>query len=68
VMTIAGMGVGPYAVGMVSDASGGNLGKAILSINWFAPVIVVMLVVLLFTSGRDTARMLERAREAGEAI
>jgi MFS transporter, Spinster family, sphingosine-1-phosphate transporter len=66
--TILGLGVGPYAVGMVSDARGGDLSYAILSVNVVAPFIVVMLVALLFRVRRDAASMVELARAAGEQV
>jgi len=66
-MTIIGLGIGPYAVGMISDATG-NLGGAILSINWVAPVIVAMLLALAFRVERDQANLLDRARAGGEPV
>lgn len=68
VSTIFGLGIGPYAVGMVSDATNGNLSRAILSVNWAAPFIVLMLVVLATRVRRDEAGMLVRARRAGEPV
>jgi len=66
-ITIIGLGVGPYAVGMVSDATG-DLRHAIMSINWIAPFIVMMLLVLAFRVSHDQASMPDRARRAGEPI
>ena len=66
-MTIIGLGIGPYAVGMISDATG-NLGGAILSINWVAPVIVAMLLLLALRVERDQADLLDRARAGGEPV
>lgn len=66
--TITGLGIGPYAVGMVSDARGGDLATAILSVNVVAPVIAVLLIVLALRVKRDQAGIVERARAAGEAI
>jgi len=68
VSTIFGLGIGPYVVGMLSDANGGNLAAAILEINWVAPVIVAMLVVLASRVQRDEAGLVARARRAGEAV
>jgi MFS family permease len=68
VSTILGLGIGPYLVGVVSDASGGNLGFAIRSINWVAPGIVGLLVLLATRIRRDEATVLERARAAGEPV
>jgi MFS family permease len=66
--TIFGLGIGPFVVGMVADANGGNLAAAILSINWVAPVIIVMLLLLARRVMRDESTMVERARGAGEPI
>ncbi|MBC7987306.1 MAG: MFS transporter, partial [Sphingomonadaceae bacterium] len=68
ISTILGLGVGPYTVGMISDATGGDLAFAILSINWVGPVIVALLIVLAWRVKRDEARMVDRARAAGEPI
>ena len=67
VSTIFGLGIGPYAVGMISDASG-DLGFAILSINWVAPIIVILLLILATRVTRDEAAILPRARAAGEPV
>jgi MFS family permease len=66
--TILGLGIGPYAVGMISDANGGKLGEAIVSILWVAPVIVGLLFVLLVRIRRDEEGLRDRARSAGEPI
>jgi MFS family permease len=66
--TIFGLGIGPFLVGMVSDAMGGNLAYAILSINWVAPAIVAMLVLLALRVKRDEASLLARAQAAGEPV
>jgi MFS family permease len=68
VYTIFGLGIGPFAVGMISDANGGNLGAAILDINWVAPAIVVLLLILARRAKRDEDTVMQRARSAGEAI
>ena len=66
--TILGLGIGPFVVGMIADANGGNLAAAILSINWVAPSIIVMLLMLARRVVRDESSMIERARAAGEPI
>jgi MFS family permease len=66
VSTIFGLGMGPYLVGMMSDANGGDLGAAILGINWVAPMIVLMLLALARRAQRDEDSILRRARSAGE--
>lgn len=68
IMTICGLGIGPYVVGMISDATRGDLAFAIKSINWVAPAIVVLLVALLFRADEDQRLVLVRARAAGEAV
>ena len=68
VTTTFGLGIGPFAVGMMADARGGDLGAGILGINWVAPVIVVCLIALARRVHRDTQSMLERARQAGEPV
>ncbi len=68
IMTIIGLGIGPYAVGLVSDASGGDLRGALLSINWVAPVIVVLLLILVARAAHDERQVTLRARAAGEPL
>ncbi len=67
-MTILGLGIGPYWVGMVADRLHGNLGLAILSVNGLAPVIVVLLVALWRRAERDAQSAVARARAAGEPV
>ena len=67
-MTIAGLGLGPYAVGLISDANGGHLGPAILSVYWLGVPIVLIIIAILVLLPRDEALMVERARAAGEPI
>jgi MFS family permease len=66
--TIVGLGVGPYMVGLISDLNGGDLGSAILSVYWFGPPIVIFLIILVRQLPKDEARLLERARAAGEPV
>jgi len=68
VYTLFGIGIGPFVVGMIADANGGNLAAAILSINWVAPAIVVMLIALARRVNRDEAGLIERARRGGEVL
>jgi len=68
IMTLLGQGLGPYAVGIVSDRNGGDLGLAIMSINAVSPVIGIILIIVLFRYRRDEASVLERARAGGEPI
>jgi MFS family permease len=67
-MTIVGLGTGPYAVGLVSDVNGGDLGEAILSVYWLAPILIVLIIWLIRQLPRDEATVVERARTAGEAV
>jgi MFS family permease len=68
VSTIFGLGIGPYTVGLISDANHGDLAAAILDINWVAPLIVVMLLVLAWRVKRDERLVTQRARTAGEEL
>jgi MFS family permease len=68
VYTLFGIGIGPFLVGMIADANGGNLASAILAINWVAPAIVVMLIALAGRVNRDEAGLIERARRGGEVL
>lgn len=68
VTTLFGIGIGPFVVGMISDANGGNLAAAILAINWVAPAIVVMLIALVLRVRGDEERLIERAQRGGEVL
>ncbi len=68
VTTLFGIGIGPFVVGMISDANGGNLAAAILAINWVAPAIVVMLIALALRVRRDEDQLFARARRGGEVL
>ena len=67
-MTVVGLGIGPYAVGLVSDVNGGNLGSAILSVYWLGPVLVALVLAIIRLLPRDQATVVTRARAAGEPI
>mgnify|MGYP002078548726 FL=1 len=67
-VTILGLGIGPYLVGMIADSKGGQLAPAILAINWVAPLIVLLLVLLALRVRRDEAGLIERARAASEPV
>ncbi|MFN3458594.1 MAG: MFS transporter [Novosphingobium sp.] len=60
VMTILGMGIGPYVVGLLSDATG-SLRTAMLSINAVAIPIAVLMLLIARRAQRDEAGLLERA-------
>ncbi|WP_338466639.1 MFS transporter [Novosphingobium sp. ZN18A2] len=68
VSTICGLGTGPYLVGLISDAHGGDLSFAIRSVNWVGLPIAAMLLVLALRVKGDEARVVERARAAGEPV
>ncbi len=65
-MTIFGLGLGPYTVGLVSDVNGGNLGNAILSVYWIGPLLVALILLLIWRLPKDEATVLARAEAAGE--
>jgi MFS family permease len=58
--TIIGLGLGPYVVGMLSDATG-DLRTAMLSINVVAIPIVFLMLLIARRAERDEASLLERA-------
>ena len=66
--TLFGIGIGPFVVGMISEAKGGDLAAAILAINWVAPAIVVMLIALAARVRHDEAQLIARARRGGESL
>jgi MFS family permease len=68
ITTLLGLGMGPYFVGIVSDKLAGDLGRAIISVNVVAPVIVVILLYLLTRINRDESLIRERARAGGEPV
>ncbi|AKH43819.1 MFS family permease [Altererythrobacter atlanticus] len=68
VMTLLGLGIGPYFVGIVSDRNGGDLGQAIMSVNLLAPLAVICLLIVLMRVKRDESTMLDRARKGGEVL
>ncbi|MFD2782772.1 MFS transporter [Novosphingobium pokkalii] len=58
-MTIVGMGIGPYAVGLISDATG-NLTHAMLAMNVVAVPIVALMLLIARRCARDEAGLLGR--------
>ncbi|WP_129791853.1 MFS transporter [Sphingosinicella sp. CPCC 101087] len=67
-VTIIGLGLGPYAVGLMSDLNGGDLAWAMLSLYWLGPVLIVLLIGLIRRLPLDEARLIDRARAAGEPL
>lgn len=65
-MTIIGLGTGPYAVGLISDVNGHDLGRAILGVYWIGPLIVLLIVGAIVRLPKDEALLVGRAAEAGE--
>jgi MFS family permease len=66
-MTIVGLGLGPYAVGMISDLTG-NLAGAIGSLFWLSPLIALLTHLLVIRFPKDEGLLIARAREAGEIL
>jgi MFS family permease len=67
-MTIVGLGLGPYAVGLISDLNGGDLRGAISSLFWLSPFIALLTLFLVLRFPRDEALVIARTREAGEPV
>jgi len=60
IMTILGLGIGPYVVGLLSDATG-NLRLAMMTIQWVAVPIAVLLLLIARRAERDEQGLLARA-------
>lgn len=60
VATVIGLGIGPYAVGLLSDASG-DLRSAMLSINAAAVPIALLMFAIARRARRDEDALMERA-------
>lgn len=60
IATIIGLGIGPYLVGMISDATG-DLRTAMLTVNAAAIPIAVLLVLIARRAQRDEDGLMERA-------
>ena len=67
-MTIVGLGLGPYAVGMMSDLNGGDLRAAISNLFWLSPPIALLTLFLVLRFPRDEAALIARTRAAGEDL
>jgi MFS family permease len=66
-VTMVGLGLGPFLVGLISDRTG-SLKTGVLSIYWLSPLIWACMAVALITLPKAEATRLDRARAAGEAI
>jgi hypothetical protein len=53
---------------MISDLNGGDLGAAISSLFWLAPLIALLTLVLVLRFPKDEAALIPRARAAGERL
>ncbi len=60
VMTILGLGIGPYVVGLLSDASG-NLRASMLAINVVGVPIVILMLLIARRAQRDEDALIVRA-------
>ncbi|MFC7048780.1 MFS transporter [Emcibacter nanhaiensis] len=67
-MTIFGLGLGPYVIGLMSDINGGDLAGAILNLYWISPFLILLTFVLIRRLPKDEATLLDRARAAGEKV
>jgi MFS family permease len=65
--SIVGLGLGPYIVGLVSDVTG-DLQFAMLSALLVVPAILIFIIIAARSVPQLEASLIERAREAGEAI
>lgn len=59
-MTILGLRIGPYAVGVMSDASG-DLRGWIQTLNVVAVPIALLMLLIAFRARRDETALLQRA-------
>jgi|GEM_PF-785177 len=62
VMTILGLGIGPYIVGLISDATG-NLKISMLSVNAVGIPIIILLLIIARRAQRDENDLLKRAND-----
>lgn len=60
--TILGLGIGPYVVGMMSDATG-DLRTSMLAVNAAAVPIVLLLLVVARRASKDEHSLLQRAAQ-----
>ncbi|HEX7760847.1 MAG TPA: MFS transporter [Caulobacteraceae bacterium] len=67
-MTIIGLGLGPFAVGLMSDISHHDIAGSILNLYWLSPFIALLVVFLIVKLPKEEASLIDRARAAGEEI
>lgn len=66
--TLIGLGIGPFLAGYVSAVSEGGLSTGMLTTLSVAPIGLVMLLLALKLVPAAGSSVVERAREAGEAV
>ena len=66
--TLIGLGIGPFLAGYVSAVSEGGLSTGMLTTLLVAPIGLVMLLLALKLVPAAGSSVVERAREAGEAV
>jgi fucose permease len=66
VMTILGLGIGPYIVGLISDATG-NLKISMLSVNAVGIPIIILLLIVARRAQQDENDLLKRANGTSES-
>ncbi|WP_417320084.1 MFS transporter [Emcibacter sp.] len=67
-MTIFGLGLGPYVIGLMSDINGGDLAAAILNLYWISPFLIALTAFLIRRLPKDESTLLDRARAVGEKV
>lgn len=65
---LIGLALGPYFAGFISKVSGGNLRLGVLALMSVAPISVALLLMAWKTVPASEESVVDRAREAGEAI
>ena len=66
--TLVGLGLGPFMAGYVSATNGDDLSLGVLSTFVAAPFGLILLIAALRLVPAAAASVVERAREAGEAV
>ncbi|MBX7482397.1 MFS transporter [Qipengyuania qiaonensis] len=66
--TLIGLGLGPFMAGYVSATNGDDLSLGVLSTLVAAPIGLILLVAALKLVPQAAGSVVERAREAGEAV
>ncbi|MDY7097477.1 MAG: MFS transporter, partial [Pseudomonadota bacterium] len=66
--TLVGLGIGPFMAGYVSAVNQDDLGLGVVSTLVFVPVGIALLIAAMRLVPNATAKVIERAKEAGEAL